>query len=76
MNAREKPLEGNAGWATVRARCTAATQFVVQTFAQSCKDFKRCEVGPGAEKLEQNEIGRTETMRNNVLYGAGDEAVK
>lgn len=55
MNARENPLEGNAGWATVRARCTAATQFVVQTFAQSCKDFKRCEVGPGAEKLEQNE---------------------
>lgn len=52
MNAREKPLEGNAGWATVRARCTAAVQFVVQTFVQS---FTRCEVGPGAEKLEQNE---------------------
>ena len=52
MNAREKPLEGNAGWTTVRARPTAAVQFVVQTFARS---FTRCEVGPGAEKLEQNE---------------------
>lgn len=37
MNAREKPLEGNAGWATVRARCTAAVQFVVQTFVQSLR---------------------------------------
>lgn len=52
MNAREKPFEGNAGWATVRVRCTAAVQFVVQTFARS---FTHCEVGPGAEKLEQNE---------------------
>lgn len=50
MNAREKPLEGNAGWTTVRARCTAAVQFVVQTFAQS---FTRCEVGLSAEKPDR-----------------------
>lgn len=50
MNAREKHLEGNAGWATVRARPTAAVQFVVQTFARS---FTRCEVGPGAEKPDR-----------------------
>lgn len=73
MNAREKHLEGNAGWATVRARCTAAVQFVVQRFARS---FTRCEVGPGAEKPDRMKIGKTETIQNNVLYGTGDEAVK
>lgn len=68
MNEREKRLEGNAGWATVRARCTAAVQFVVQTFVQSCKDFKRCEVGPSAEKPdrmkseEQKPCGTTSCM--------------
>ena len=65
MNAREKLLEGNAGWATVRARCTAAVQFVVQRFARS---FTRCEVGPSAEKPdrmkseEQKPCGTTSCM--------------
>ncbi len=65
MNAREKPLEGNAGWATERARCTAAVQFVVQTFARS---FTRWEVGASAEKPdrmkseEQKPCGTTSCM--------------
>lgn len=53
MNAREKPLEGNAGWTTVRARPTAAVQFVVQRFARSREDSTRCEVGPGDEKPDR-----------------------